>query len=132
LYDQIPLVNQLGEKVGISIFEKKGFEADDVIGTIVHKLKQKDLQTYIVTGDMDTLQLVDDKRGIAVYTLRKGMSDIVIFDENGFRDRATYKNPFRYPDGMKCVIVNGKIAFADDGDKKIMRNGVILKRNINA
>ena len=60
------------------------------------------------------------------------LADIVIFDENGFRDRATYKNPFRYPDGMKCVIVNGKIAFADDGDKKIMRNGVILKRNINA
>ena len=62
----------------------------------------------------------------------QALADVVVFSEDGFRDRATYKNPFRYPDGMKCVIVNGNIAFAEDGGKKIVRSGIILKRNIDA
>jgi DNA polymerase-1 len=77
LYDQIPLVHQVVEALGIQIFEKKGFEADDVIGTIAHTVKN--VEVFIVTGDMDTLQLVQDN--VKVYTLRKGMSDIVIYDD---------------------------------------------------
>jgi DNA polymerase-1 len=82
LYDQIPLVHQMVEALGIQIFEKKGFEADDVIGTIVNKTtdhRPQTIETFVVTGDMDTLQLVRD--GVKVYTLRKGMSDIVIYDD---------------------------------------------------
>jgi DNA polymerase-1 len=59
LYDQIPLVHELVEAFGISIYEKSGYEADDVIGSVVEKLKgKKDIEKYIVTGDMDTLRLV--------------------------------------------------------------------------
>lgn len=79
LYDQIPLTHQVVEALGYPIFEKSGFEADDVIGTIVRQVEKKDgVEVYIVTGDMDTLQLVDDH--VKVYTLCKGMSDIVIYD----------------------------------------------------
>ena len=80
LYDQIPLCHDLVRAFNIPIYEKKGYEADDVIGTIVKKNKNnKDLEIIIVTGDKDTLQLVGD--GVKVMSLRKGMSDTVMYDE---------------------------------------------------
>lgn len=85
LYDQIPLVHTLVEAFNIPIYEKQGYEADDVIGTIVEKNKKSDSEIYIVTGDMDTLQLVSDK--VKVYTLRKGINDIVIYDPAGVKAR---------------------------------------------
>jgi DNA polymerase-1 len=85
LYDQIPLVHEMVAGFDIPIYEKKGYEADDVIGTVVKKVKDKVDEVYIVTGDMDTLQLVDEK--IKVYTLRKGMNDVVIYDTKAVKDR---------------------------------------------
>ncbi len=86
LYDQIPLVHEVVESFGLPIYEKKGYEADDVIGTIVkHFEKNKDVEVFIVTGDMDTLQLVRDN--VKVYTLRKGISDIVIYDVKAVKER---------------------------------------------
>ncbi len=86
LYDQIPLVHEVVESFGLPIYEKKGYEADDVIGTIAkHFEKNKDVEVFIVTGDMDTLQLVRDN--VKVYTLRKGISDIVIYDVAGVKER---------------------------------------------
>ena len=79
LYDQIPLVHNLVSAFNIPIYEKQGYEADDVIGTIAKKIKKnKDLEIMIVTGDKDTLQLID--KNVKVFTLRKGMSDTVIYD----------------------------------------------------
>lgn len=82
LYDQIPLVHDVVRAFNIPIFEKKGYEADDVIGTIATQTvgtKHDDLpEVYIVTGDMDTLQLVQN--GVKVYTMRKGITDTVIYD----------------------------------------------------
>lgn len=80
LYDQIPSVHELVSAFNIPIYEKKGYEADDVIGTVVKKNKKiKDLEMIIVTGDKDTLQLVD--KNVKVFTLRKGMSDTVMYDD---------------------------------------------------
>ncbi len=84
LYDQIPLVHELVSTLGFPIYTKEGYEADDVIGTIVEMFrgdKNKDKELFIVTGDMDTLQLIDGF--VKVYTLRKGMSDVVIYDHDG-------------------------------------------------
>ncbi len=82
LYDQIPLVYDVVKAFGFPIYAKAGFEADDVIGTVVAKVKQQTgtekTEVMIVTGDMDILQLVEE--GVKVYELRKGLSDIVIFD----------------------------------------------------
>ena len=87
LYEQIPVVKEILAAIGIPIFEKEGFEADDVIGTIAQQSRAlPDLQTVIVTGDMDTLQLVHGKK-IVVFTLRKGMTDIVTYDESAVRER---------------------------------------------
>ncbi len=65
----------------IPLYEREGFEADDLLGTIAHKLKEeKDVDVIIASGDMDTLQLVDDER-VRVYTLKKGIQDTILYDE---------------------------------------------------
>jgi len=72
---------------GIPMYDAKGFEADDVIGTIAEKMKkEKDVDVIIASGDMDALQLVDDKR-VRVFTLKKGLSDTIMYDEDGVKAR---------------------------------------------
>lgn len=69
------------EAFSIPAYEREGFEADDLIGTIAHELKSdENADVIIASGDMDTLQLVDDKR-IRVYTLKKGLNDTILYDE---------------------------------------------------
>ena len=82
LYTQIPLVKEVLTAFGVPIYEKEGYEADDLIGTLATKAKsQKNLKIIIATGDLDALQLVDGKR-VAVFTLRKGVSDTVVYDQD--------------------------------------------------
>ena len=86
LYDQIPFAHEVVKSFGLPIYQKQGYEADDVIGTIVKNLeKEKNTEVFIVTGDMDTLQLIRD--GVKVYTLRKGMSDTVVYDAEEVKKR---------------------------------------------
>jgi len=77
-YEQIGMIKEIFKIWGIPILEKKGFEADDIIGTIAQKFQKDDLEIIILTGDLDTLQLVNDN--IHVYTLRKGVQDSIIYD----------------------------------------------------
>lgn len=81
LHEQVPRVKEILTAFGIPIFEKAGFEADDVIGSVCEKTRKvKDLQTIIATGDMDTLQLVQDDK-VVVMTLKKGITDTVVYNE---------------------------------------------------
>ena len=67
--------------LSVPIYDKEGFEADDILGTVVEKLAdKKDIDIIIASGDMDTLQLVDDKK-VQVYTLKKGINDTILYDE---------------------------------------------------
>ena len=71
----------------IPVYSKEGFEADDMIGTIVAKNKKnKDLNIVIASGDMDTLQLVDGDK-VRVYTLKKGIKDTIIYNEKAVNER---------------------------------------------
>ncbi|OGF51920.1 hypothetical protein A3I27_01030 [Candidatus Giovannonibacteria bacterium RIFCSPLOWO2_02_FULL_43_11b] len=73
--------------LGIKFFEHTKFEADDIIGTLAEKTKIiKDLETIIASGDMDTLQLVEGAK-VRVFTLRKGINDTVIYDEEKVLER---------------------------------------------
>ncbi|HRY82558.1 MAG TPA: DNA polymerase I [Candidatus Moranbacteria bacterium] len=87
LYDQIPRVKELVRAMGIPIYEHAGFEADDVIGTMVKKTENNfgDIENIIVTGDLDTVQLVSPKT--KVYTMRRGLTDSVIYDEEKVFER---------------------------------------------
>lgn len=79
LYAQFGRVKEVARAFNIPVFEKEGFEADDLIGTLVEQsAKEIGLENIIVTGDLDTLQLVNDKT--RVYALRRGMSEATIYD----------------------------------------------------
>lgn len=72
---------------GIPIIEHKGFEADDMLGTLALQAKRiKGLDVIIASGDMDTLQIIDGTR-VSVYTLRKGIKDTVMYDEAAVNER---------------------------------------------
>ena len=85
LYDQIPRVKDLVRAFNIPIYEQEGFEADDVIGTVSAKLASRPIETIIVTGDMDTLQLVNDQT--KVYTLKHGIGETTVYGPAEVRER---------------------------------------------
>ncbi len=78
LRDQFPRVRELVEAFRIPIYEMQGFEADDVIGTLSRQAEARDLQTTIVSGDLDMLQLVTDRTH--VMTTRGGVQMTVTYD----------------------------------------------------
>ncbi len=85
----------------IPIYECPGFEADDILGTIVEKMEKNPPiggapDIIIASGDMDTLQLVDGAR-VQVYTLKKGIQDTVLYDEKAVVARFGFK-PKSLPD----------------------------------
>lgn len=87
LIKQIDRSRDIFKVFGIPIFERSGFEADDILGTIAHLTKDnKDLRVVIASGDMDTMQCVDKKR-VQVFTLKKGIKDTVLYDEAAVKER---------------------------------------------
>ncbi len=100
LVSQMKRSRDVFEAFNIPIYDKPGFEADDMLGTIVEEVIRgkeaqasaavaksfKDVDIVIVSGDMDTLQLVTGKR-VQVYTLKKGIKDTILYDEDAVRER---------------------------------------------
>ena len=87
LVQQIVRSRDIFKTFGIPIVEKVGFEADDLLGTIAHLTSDnKDLKVVIASGDMDTLQCVDKKR-VQVFTLKKGIKDTIVYDEEAVKNR---------------------------------------------
>ncbi|MFA6304591.1 MAG: DNA polymerase I [Patescibacteria group bacterium] len=89
LYAQIPIIEQILKAFNIPVVDaqEEGYEADDVIGTIITHLKktQPELHKFIVTGDLDALQLVDQQT--EVFTLKKGISETFTYNINAVKDR---------------------------------------------
>jgi len=91
LVEQIKRSRDLFKAFSIPIYDKEGFEADDVLGTIVEEVKdRKDIDVVVASGDMDTLQLVSGTK-VRVYTLKKGIKDTIIYDEEAVFDRFGFK-----------------------------------------
>ena len=91
LISQIIEAKNLFQKFGIRFFEKPGFEADDLIATLATRFSSdgkagKDSRVVILTGDLDTLQIVDGER-LVVRTFRKGISDTFIYNEEAVKER---------------------------------------------
>lgn len=85
LYAQIPIIKEMVTAFGIPIYEEPGFEADDCVGTLALQAKEKDFEVIIVTGDTDTLQLVDDK--VKVFTMRKSIKDTVLYGPDEVKEK---------------------------------------------
>jgi DNA polymerase-1 len=78
LYAQIPVIQEMVTAFGIPVVTKENFEADDCIGTLSLKGKNEGLEVIIVTGDTDTLQLVDED--VKVFTMRKSIKDTIVYE----------------------------------------------------
>jgi DNA polymerase I len=82
---QFPIVREIAGMMSIPIRELEGYEADDVIGTLTKRATAADVDTMIVSGDLDGLQLVDDH--VRLLTTRMGVAATVIYDEAKVMDR---------------------------------------------
>ena len=91
LAKQINRSHDILKAFNIPVYSMEGFEADDILGTVVEIIQKspewkKEMKIIIASGDMDTLQLVkgDD---VVVYTLKKGISETIIYDEKAVNER---------------------------------------------
>jgi DNA polymerase-1 len=91
---QVPIILSLLDDAGIDRVQKEGYEADDLIGSLAHAINN-DLQTLILTGDKDILQLVNDHTH--VISPRTGISKIIRYDDQMVLDKMGVP-PARIPD----------------------------------
>lgn len=117
LVEQIKESRTLCKALAVPFYECEGFEADDLLGTIAEKLKkEKNTRVIIASGDMDTLQLVDDDV-VTVYTMRKG-NETILYNEQAVRDRFGF-GPEHIPDykGLAGDPSDNIIGISGIGDK---------------
>src|ERR1035437_9366370 len=94
---QLKNSRQIFEGFNIPMYDSPGFEADDILGTIVEQYKKdKNLNIIIASGDMDTMQLVDGKK-VQVFTLKKGINDTILYDKEKMKERFGFE-PKLLPD----------------------------------
>ncbi len=87
LISQIDRVKQLVEAFRIPIFELDGYEADDLLGTLSHQASKQDVDTIIVTGDADTMQLVSPRVKVLYPKAGRSFSDTTLYDEPAVSNR---------------------------------------------
>ena len=85
LLSQIPLMQEVLQAMNITVLEKEGFEADDLIGTMTAKAADAGLESLIITGDKDALQLVGENTYVVLN--RKGMTDFDLYDLEKMQER---------------------------------------------
>lgn len=121
LVEQLKSSRKIFEAFNIPMVDKVGFEADDMLGTIVHEVldrKEMDnINIVIASGDMDTLQLVTGDR-VRVFTLKKGIKDTVIYNEDAVRERYQF-GPLQLTDykGLRGDPSDNIIGIAGIGEK---------------
>lgn len=90
LVSQIIEAPRVCEALNIPVYSLAGFEADDLLGTIIEELKNRnfkcgedqncdELEVFIASGDMDTMQLVDEANHVKIYTLKKGLGETIVY-----------------------------------------------------
>src|SRR5690606_37539306 len=85
LSEQFPVVKELISAFGIAQYELEGYEADDIIGTLTKLSDQKQIETIVVSGDKDMLQLASNHVTIAV--TRKGVSDVDLYTPEAIAEK---------------------------------------------
>lgn len=84
-YEQIPLLYDLLAALGWPLYEADDYEADDLMGAFAKQAGAKDIESFLVTSDLDVLQLVN--KHTHIYTLKKGLSHIEMFDVASFEQK---------------------------------------------
>lgn len=81
-YEQVPILMDLLDSLGWPMYEADDYEADDLMGAFAKQAGEKGIESYLVSSDLDLLQLVN--KHTHIYTLKKGLTHIEEFDEDSF------------------------------------------------
>ncbi len=81
-YEQVPILQELLQAFGWPLYELDDYEADDIMGTLAVQASAKNIETMLVTSDLDMLQLVNDT--VHVYALKTGLSNIELYSPKSF------------------------------------------------
>lgn len=81
-YEQIPVLHELLDAFGWPLYELDDYEADDIMGSLAIQASKRDIDTLLVTSDMDMLQLVDPH--VHVFALKKGLTNIELYSPKSF------------------------------------------------
>ncbi|WP_052888495.1 DNA polymerase I [Thermogemmatispora carboxidivorans] len=92
---QFERIRELVQAFNFPVYELDGFEADDLLGTLARQATGQGLETIILTGDMDTLQLVDDC--VRVMVAKRGISEVTVYDRAAVQTRYGIE-PAQLPD----------------------------------
>ncbi len=84
LRGQMDLIKDVLRAMNIAIYEKEGYEGDDVIGSMVRWAEGQDIHSIIITGDKDSLQLISDKT--SVFLTKKGISELAKYDAAALKE----------------------------------------------
>lgn len=84
-YVQIPILQELLKAFGWPLYEFDDYEADDIMGTLAEQATKKDIETFLITSDLDMLQLIGEKTH--VYAMKKGLTNIEEFDIKYFEEK---------------------------------------------
>lgn len=84
-FDQVAILHELLESLGWPLYEADDFEADDLMGAFAKQAGKKGIESFLVTSDLDVLQLVNEHTHI--YTLKKGLSNIELFNVAHFEEK---------------------------------------------
>jgi DNA polymerase I len=121
LVEQLISSREIFQACNIPMYDIPGFEADDMLGTIVEQVITKkefdDIDVMIASGDMDTLQLITGDR-VKVFTLKKGIKDTIVYDEDAVMARFGF-GPTQLPDykGLRGDPSDNIIGIAGIGEK---------------
>jgi DNA polymerase-1 len=85
-YEQVPILKDFLNVLGWPLYELDGYEADDILGAFAHQAKDLNLETKLITSDLDMLQLIHDGN-TEILTIKKGFSDITKFNQAAFEDK---------------------------------------------
>ena len=96
LFQQLGMIRELLDVLGITWWEKAGFEGDDLIATVAEHGEQSGMDVMVVTGDRDSYQLVRDPHVRVLYN-KRGVSDYALYNESGIFER-TGVTPAQYAD----------------------------------
>ena len=84
-YQQIPILKQLLDALGWPLYELDDYEADDIMGTLAVQAKGQEIETMVITSDLDMLQIIDDK--VHVYALKTGLTNIELYSPKTFETK---------------------------------------------
>ncbi len=90
LRQQMGLVREVVDALGMPVLELEGFEADDILATLATQARDAKRDVIIVTGDRDSYQLVEDPHIKVLYN-KRGVSDYALYDEAGIEERTGVK-----------------------------------------